>query len=190
MKITVLLLLISFFSFGQIMYNNGAMVHLDAGSIVKVNGSLENSAQGTCENFGELIVSDNITLSDYSRTNGDGVYRLQGDWINNALFTNDESEVIMDGGDQWVTGNTISNFYNLSLESTGIKYLALNSTVSGTLDLQDRELATQGNVMQVLNGASNAIQRTSGFVSSSIGGYLERTCNSVSTYLFPLGSSA
>lgn len=190
MKITVLLLLISFFSFGQIMYNNGAMVHLDAGSIVKVNGSLENSAQGTCENFGELIVSDNITLSDYSRTNGDGVYRLQGDWINNALFTNDESEVIMDGGDQWVTGNTISNFYNLSLESTGIKYLALNSTVSGTLDLQDRELATQGNAMQVLNGASNAIQRTSGFVSSSIGGYLERTCNSVSTYLFPLGSSA
>ena len=48
MKITVLLLLISFFSFGQIMYNNGAMVHLDAGSIVQVNGSLENSAQGTC----------------------------------------------------------------------------------------------------------------------------------------------
>ena len=71
MKITVLLLLISFFSFGQIMYNNGAMVHLDAGSIVKVNGSLENSAQGTCENFGELIVSDNITLSDYSRTNAE-----------------------------------------------------------------------------------------------------------------------
>jgi gliding motility-associated-like protein len=171
------------------MYNNGAMVHLDAGSVVQVNGSLENSAQGTCENFGELTVSNNITLSDYSKANGDGVYRLQGDWINNALFTSDESEVIMDGGDQWVTGNTISSFYDLTLESNGIKYLALNSTVSGTLDLQDRELATLGNVMQVLNSASSAIQRTSGFVSSTVGGYLERTCNSVSTYVFPLGSS-
>lgn len=189
MRLSLILILFVTMLKAQLVTNNGAIFHLDAGSVFHVNGTLDNTAQGTLENFGELTITNDILLNDFSLAEGDGDYLIQGDWVNNALFTANESEVVLTGDDQFIRGNTMSSFFDLSLQGTGVKYLSLDAAVDGVLSLTDRELATDQFKMIVRNGASNAISRTDGFVSSLEGGFLERYCNSASTYLFPTGSS-
>jgi hypothetical protein len=101
------------------------------------------------------------------------------------------------GANQLITGTTPTNFYNLTLSGTGIKRQTVDARTYGTLALNDRELATDGNIMYVMNPAVGAITRTGalnstpvqGFVSSTGNGRLYRATNSANFYLFPVGSS-
>ena len=162
MRLSLILILFVTMLKAQLVTNNGAIFHLDAGSVFHVNGTLDNTAQGTLENFGELTITNDILLNDFSLAEGDGDYLIQGDWVNNALFTANESEVVLTGDDQFIRGNTMSSFFDLSLQGTGVKYLSLDAAVDGVLSLTDRELATDQFKMIVRNGASNAISRTDG----------------------------
>ena len=75
------------------------------------------------------------------------------------------------------------------LTGSGIKRQTLNSFVLGELHLNHIELATQSFYTFVENGNLDAIQRTTGFVSSLDDGALVRYTPVSNEYLFPTGSS-
>ncbi|HOJ24653.1 MAG TPA: gliding motility-associated C-terminal domain-containing protein [Bacteroidales bacterium] len=156
-----------------------------------VNGHLNNQSSGNLYLTGtnsNVIIQNNITNN--GTINSYGIIDLYGDWINNSTYThNNTSYVYLKGANQNIGGSTTTTFYNLYLQGTGVKTLGNNQNVDGTLNLNDRELATQNYTMTINNTTAGAIQRTTGFVSSTVGGGLARATNSTSTYLYPVGSS-
>ncbi len=170
----------------SLLYNNGTELFLNTGAIVEVNGNTENHT-GTFTNNGDILLNGDITND--AIISGNGNYFLTGNWFNNQLFTGGGSTVFLQGANQIIGGLASSTFNNLSLSGTGIKYLHINTQVTNILDLSDREMATEGYVLSIQNTNTNAIHRTTGFVSSLTNGYLQRFTNASSSYLFPVGSS-
>ncbi|MBN4065707.1 gliding motility-associated C-terminal domain-containing protein [Candidatus Amoebophilus asiaticus] len=189
-----LVVLISQDAFPQLLTNKGASVMATSGSIMQINGGVENSA-GKIDNDGTLNIVGDITNAD--SLIGDGTINLSGNWINNATFIGGNSTINLNGANQNITGSVFTTFNNLSTTGSGVKTLLLNTTVAGVLSLTDRELATTSYTLLVTDPSPTAITRSSGFtsipvdgfVSSTDSGKLLRVTNSTSTYLFPVGSS-
>lgn len=155
------------------LFNNGDTIYIN-NDIVYVNGGITNALNGVFDNYGQIYLTE--------------------DWTNNAANTaftsNSNGEVILDGASQNIQGSSITEFYTLSLQGTGIKYLnGMDAIVKNQLNLNDIELATQTNTIFIKNTALNAIQRTTGFVSSLGNGSLSRDMTLGLPYLFPVGSS-
>jgi len=187
--IGLLLLVVCHSTFGQVLYNNGAQIYTATGAVVQVSGTAQNNT-GTFDNNGTTTID--INYINNGITQGNGIYQVAGDWDNNLTFTSGTSQVILNGGNQSITGSAITTFNILELLGTGIKTQTINSRIgtSGTLILNDRELATDAFSMFVDNTSSISITRTTGFVSSDpTSGRLDRATNSTGTYLFPTGSS-
>lgn len=186
--IFILLFLFSvLFVDAQLVYNNGAVVQINSGLVVQINGDLENATAGDITNNGNLNITSNITNN--STIDGNGNYNISGDWINNNSFTSGTSSVRLEGANQNIGGTVSTTFNNLELTGSGIKTLQINTNLNGILALNDRELATEGFTMYVLNSNLNAITRTMGFVSSILNGSLSRATLNASAYEFPVGSS-
>jgi gliding motility-associated-like protein len=174
----------------QLVVNNGALVAIKNGAQVIVKTGSVNNASGTIDNAGTLTVEGYFENNDLANGGSDkGVYRVQENWVNNATFTADSSQVELYGANQQITGSAVTEFHKLTLTGTGIKTQTIDSRVNSLLELNDRELATTGNKMLVLNTDVNAITRSTGYVSSTGNGRLVREMASTSDYLFPTGSS-
>lgn len=174
----------------QLVYNNGALVGIQPTCVVIVKTNSVKNAAGEIHNGGRITIEGDYINDDVTTGNNtSGVFNVQGDWINNGTFTADQSQVNLYGGNQIIGGTNPSAFHDLILNGTGIKSLAINSSVSNTLNLNAFELATNGNTMSILNTSPLAISFTSGFVSSTGNGRLAWNTNSSSAYLFPVGSS-
>lgn len=170
------------------VFNNNTRVYVVKGTSVYVKGSTTNTTNGIIN----LVDSCEIITDDYvnnGTSQGNGNYKLFGNWLNNNIFLAGTSTVYLQGNLQQIGGGTASYFYNLLLTGTGPKSQAINQYVSHTLDLTDKELKTDSFSMFVLNPNISAIQRTSGFVSSLGDGFLARTTADTTAYLFPVGSS-
>lgn len=159
----------------QVLTNNGAAITLTSGgTVMHVQGGIENGAGGTFDNSGQI--------------------ELTGDWVNNggnnAFVNSSPGKVVMMGQFQLISGSSITHFYDLELDSQGVKTMTIDAQVEGVLDLDSSELATQGNTMFVTNTASAAVLNATGFASSSGNGGLSRETASTSSYLFPVGSSS
>ena len=167
-----ILMWISFNSISQVYLINKNYCIVTSNAYLIVNGHLINESNGNLNLTGansNVIVQNNLTNN--GSINSYGIIDLYGDWINNSTCThNNTSYVYLKGANQTIGGNASTTFYNLYLEGTGTKTLGINQTVDGTLDLKDRELATQSYTMNVSNASTSAIQRTTGFVSSTVGG--------------------
>ena len=189
--ISIIILLTPFSIAAQVLYNNGTTLHLSPGAVVQVNGSMQNQSGGTVNVSTAAEANLNITgdLTNNGTINGNGNINLQGNWINNSVFNCHNGLVFLNGNNQNLGGTVSTTFYNLTLNNSSIKSLLINQTTSGTLSLNNAQLATDIYTMFVTNTAANAIQRTTGFVSSNNGGYLSRATASTSTYLFPVGST-
>ncbi|HOC40633.1 MAG TPA: hypothetical protein PKK38_04540, partial [Bacteroidales bacterium] len=189
LELGLFLISINLFSQAYLINTNYCIVSNNAYLIV--NGYLNNQSSGNFYLTGtnsNVIVQNNITNN--GTINSYGIIDLYGDWINNSTYThNNTSYVYLKGANQNIGGSTTTTFYNLYLQGSGVKTLGNNQNVDGTLNLNDRELATQNYTMTVNNPTVGAIQRTTGFVSSTVGGGLARATNSTSTYLYPVGSS-
>ena len=190
------ILFLSFFLLNMCLFSQTYLINknyciVTSNAYLIVNGHLNNESNGNLNLTGansNVIVQNNLTNN--GSINSYGIIDLYGDWINNSTCThNNTSYVYLKGANQTIGGNASTTFYNLYLEGTGTKTLGINQTVDGTLDLKDRELATQSYTMNVSNASTSAIQRTTGFVSSTVGGGLARSTNSTSTYLYPVGVS-
>ncbi len=174
----------------QILYNNGANISVTNGGIVTVNGDFQN-AEGETDNAGYVLIEGSL-INDASLTglgSSTGLFEVHQDWYNNGVFVADQSTVLLNTANQFIAGNVPSNFYNLTLDGTGIKTQAVDATVANKLALNDIELATEMYSMSVLSPDPFAISRGSGFVSSLLDGALYRNTNSTDVYLFPTGSS-
>lgn len=203
-------------SFAQtILFNNGAQVYTGPTSIVQVNGGFQNDgAAGTTpvfENNGTMTIANSGTpgsvyLTNGSTLQGNGTYKVEQNWVNDATFTAGTSTVIMNGNlQQFITSTTgvVTTFNNLTLTGTGtgtnrkktLQLVNANIGTNGILTINDRELETQTNTIFVLNPAVAAVTNSTtfgseGFVSSAVGGTMSRATNSTSVYKFPTGSSA
>ncbi|MBI5220196.1 MAG: gliding motility-associated C-terminal domain-containing protein [Bacteroidia bacterium] len=175
------------FSYSQLFYNNGAPIHFNSGSIVRIKGTFSNNNSGALDNDGNLTIDNDIINN--ATINGNGTYKISGNWINNQTFTAEASAVYLEGANQQISGTAITSFNNLTLTGTGIKTQAIDSRIQGILALNDRELATDSYTMFVENTNPNAITRTTGFVSSLGNGKLSRSTANNTIYLFPTGSS-
>lgn len=171
-----------------LMNNMGALIYTAPGAIVKVqNGSFNNDQNGTFTNHGITTIDSSFYNNALSQGNGD--YRVGLHWVNNKIFIADSSHAYLFGDNQYITGDSVTTYFDLELEGTGIKTQQIRSYTLDSLILNDRELATDTFFMHVLNADTGAITRTTGFVSSLGNGKLYRNMNSIQNYLFPTGSS-
>lgn len=202
-----LTILFPFPGFSQFtFFNNGAQVFVKSNAVMHVNGNATNSGNsGLFQNDGGLTVKNSNLQGDFIITNGgtvqgNGDFKVEGDWENNSLFignSSNQSHVELsrsDGVKQFIKGTQVTTFYDLELSGSGIKEQDTNVFVSNTLNLNDRELATDVHTMFVSNPSPAAISNSQtfgseGFVSSKAPGVLSRVTNSTSSYLFPTGSS-
>lgn len=204
----------SFIINAQVFYSNGSLIHINNGLLFHSNGGVVLSNTTQLTNNGTMTITKNSVLysipgnfeiDSNSVVSGDGKYSVEQDWVNNAVFNGDNSEVILFGDkEQFITTDnaTVTQFNNLTLTGNGSgvdrrkSLLNVNSLTGpqGILNLNDRELNTNSHIFTVENNvASSIINSTTyndeGFVSSVNTGYLIRRTNFVDKYLFPVGSS-
>ena len=179
----------------QTLTNKGAYITAQTGAYIRVNGSVKNDNSGVITVNGngvssnaELVVSQDIVNN--ANINANGFIRLYGDWLDNNTYTSSTGTVFLQGANQILGGTATTNFFNLTLDGSGVKTQTINKYVFGVLDLKSLELNTSTYGMFVQNASVTAITRTTGYVSSANTGYLSRLTNSTGTYLFPTGSSA
>lgn len=173
---------------GGLFNNRGAEVYINTGGVVRVLGTVTNKVpNANITNMGDFYIDNNF-VND-SVAGGDGIYHVWGNWVNNRRFNAGSGEVRLEGADQLITGDSLTQFHDLTLLGSGVKTQTLNSEVNHLLNLNDRELATDQFDMTILTTNLNAITRTSGFVSSLANGKLYRNTIINSDYLFPVGSS-
>lgn len=158
--------------------NQGALISVKNSAFVSVQGKVQNDQNGTFHNSNEIYVS--------------------GDWENNAnneaFISTGEGIVHLNGNDQTIQGNSITRFYDLRLENTGVKYATLDVYVDGFLRLNDREFNLDVNTTHVFNQDIAAVDHSQGasawgFVSSLGDGGLLRHTNTTNAYFYPVGSN-
>gem|GEM_PF-1051903 len=188
-KITYILILFCANLTAQTLYNNGSSLNVKEGGVLFVNGDFQNNT-GNTQNEGEVTVAGSIINNDdISGVGLDSKYELTGDWINNGIFTAGQGIVLMNGNNELIAGSQSSTFYNLVLDGGGIKTQTINAFVENQLNLNAIELATETYNLYLQNPDINALQLTSGFVSSLENGAFYRETNAEADYLFPTGSS-
>lgn len=197
----------------QTFTSNGAVIQVTSGGILHCNGGLSLQGSSTLDNDGYMDITLNSTailpgtfsILGASAVSGSGQYRVEQDWINNASFTANSSVVELYGSTQQLitsTNGTVTEFNILTLTGNGtgvdrrktLESVDARISTSGALNLNNRELYTQGNEMTVLNTATNAITNditygAEGFVSSDFTGDLAWATNQFQPYIFPVGSS-
>gem|GEM_PF-715579 len=165
-----------------LIVNDGGFIRVQPGVTLTVQGG--------------VINQDNVSTGNLDNN---GIITLTGDWTNNsgspAFINASTGSFQLIGPAQRITGNSSTDFNKIVLAGTGVKTMTVNAETD-TLLLNDRELATQGNVMHVTGTSTAAVQRTGvntstglGFVSSTGNGKLWWNTASTGMYLFPVGSS-
>jgi hypothetical protein len=165
----------NFLLHAQLVYNNGATIAIKTGATVIVRTGSVTNFTGLIDNAGTLQIEGNFTNAATANGGGaNGVYKIQNNWINNGTFNANNSQVELYGVNQFISGTSITDFYQLTLTGTGIKTQTVDARVLNLLELNDRELATENFKMTILSTNVNAITRTTGFVSSLGNGRLSR----------------
>ncbi len=207
------------FAQSTILFNNGAEVYTDPTALLHLNGGFQNdnslATPNVFENNGTMTIASipglpgSVFLTNNSTLRGNGIYFVEQDWTNDAVFIPENSTVNFNGNLQEFitsTNSTITTFNNLVLTGIGsgnnrkktLQLIDAKIGLNGTLAINDRELETATNTMFVLNPSltcvtNNAIPGSEGFVSSSFNsggsGSLSRVTNTSSAYLYPTGSS-
>lgn len=172
------------------MYNNAAMTVTSGAAVTVSAGTLRNDVTGDIDNNGNIYVDIDIDNGGtiQGRSLASSQFNLGQDWVNDGTFIADSSTVTFFGNDQFITGSSVTRFYNVVFDGNGVKAQTIDAETY-FMDLTSNELATNDYVMTVLSPDVNAISRTNGFVSSLNDGHLERMTNSTDSYLFPTGSS-
>lgn len=183
----------------QLFYSNGATVQVTNGGNIHINGGANMDNASSVVNDGVITTKNDVSpghfqIDNTSVVSGNGDYNVEQDWINNATFNQGTSRVFLNGNTQLITGSNVTTFHELNLLNASKKTQTLNSNIdnSGTLNLNDCELATDQFTMFVLNPSTGAVTKTAGnagFVSSLANGSLSRVTNQQATYLYPTGSS-
>lgn len=198
----------------QVIYADNILIHVADGGILHANGGIRLANQALLQNEGSVTTTKNSTLpsagnfeiSSSTQAEGNGLYRIEQDWVNDGQFIAGSSTVELYGDtEQFIRSNTgtITTFNHLILLGNGtginrrktLQGADAATGPNGNLVLNDRELATGPHTFTVMNTNPAAVSNFTlpgqeGFVSSQINGYFSRYTNSPSDYVFPVGSSS
>ena len=149
--------------------------------------NLSISGIGTKSMSSDLIINGNLTISSgIFDCNGNNL-TINGDWINNADYTEGTGTVLFSGtGDQTITNPDGELFYNLTINKfSGTLALENNVSVSNILSMTSGVIEVSGGVFTLGTGIGNtgALNYTDGLIC----GPFERWINLTSTFLFPIG---
>ena len=168
---------------GLSLNNYGAVIKVESGAHVVVNGN---------------ILNDKGKLAE-GRIENEGKVHFKRDWTNNS--TKDTvalnlGRYEMYGSFQRLRGIEPTTFSNLVASGHGRKELYADIFISDTIYINDNNFSTKRNSLHIRNTDPNALQRTTGYFSSSrFGGFLRRDIERIpslglnNTYLFPVGNS-
>jgi len=197
----------------QILSSNGATIYVNNGGILHCNGGITLTNNTTLSNQGTIrstknasnILAGTLTNASTSTINGDGSYYIEQDWINDATFLAENSSVFLYGNTEQLitsTNGTVTEFNHLICQGNGtgndrkksLQNVDIRISSTGSLQLNNRELATQTNQVSVLNPSNTAITNdltfgAEGLISSLPAGFVHWSSNASSAYLFPVGSS-
>jgi gliding motility-associated-like protein len=145
--------------------------------------------EGDVEHSSDVIIP--------GETDNSGKIYVENNWLNNnvgptenVFINSSPGDVVMFGVTQNIGGTTPTLFHDLILENISQKDLLVETWVEDSLDLTDTELRINNNIIHVRNPSVNSIQWNSGFISGDIiGGYIARSTNSNTPYMFPVGST-
>lgn len=215
-KLKIIVLVSTFylpsFLIGQILVSNNVPIKINSSAVVFVNGGVQFS-KGELINNGILQVTKDsnfpnpgvMQISDSNATSGNGLYKIEQDWINNAFFECSNSTVELYGNtEQHITSDigTSTLFHDLILTGNGeslnrrktLQNVDCKINNTGTLNLNDRELNTNFQKVLIENTSPLAITNSliyqdEGFISSLSPGFMQWTTASGHSYTFPVGSS-
>lgn len=162
----------------------GNMVISGASSSLFQNGTVQTYNDAAPGNF-ELQLGGN----GYSKGN----YFIEQDWINSGHLVIDTGEVEMYGANQWFSGDSISNFYQLKLTGTGSKEQAQDIRVRKQLNLTNRELAVHQKRLYLDHYLDTSIVFDStfgaeGIISTDEDGQIRKVIHQNESNLIPTGS--
>jgi hypothetical protein len=114
-------------------YNNGSLVHIQAGAEVHVLGDVHNyQATGRLENNGLLLVQGDMYSDNLFQQRGTGTTRLRNNPVNAGQTQKISGSYAVRGG-QAQTGVNDGSFYNLELANDqGIVWLETNALAGST----------------------------------------------------------
>ncbi len=188
-EIRIIILIVGFINlvYGQayvgtiLVVNNGGVFKVSSNALV-VGGSGEVNNSGVVE-VDYSYINNGVTRGGVV---GQGLFKIGGDWINNNEFTAYFSKIHLYNSERLISGSEITHFDELKLTG-GSKVMTIDASVY-LLDLGSDHLMTKENIMLVENPDPNAIDYSTGFVSSLGDGHLQRKTNTFSEYKFPLGT--
>ena len=164
-----------------VVWNNGQDIHINEGIQVVVNNGNFINNRGFLHNDGRLTITGDFVLKDSVDSNNllneQPAYQVLGTWNNNADFIAGNSRTTLYGGNQQITGSSVTTFYDLDLTGNGVKELdGIDARIVHVLNLTINELATKEQKAYVDSDAEDAILYVidSGFVSSTGNGRLVR----------------
>lgn len=152
--------------------NTGVPLRLEPGGILWCEGTWINGVGGTFQNSGTVYVLGDVRNDDPGQL-----------FIAGAT----PGTLVLQGSLQVLQGTQPIRTDTLRLVGSGPKVLDTDLYVDGQLQLGDAELRTQTHKAIVRNPDPLALTRQNGFVSSDLGGYLERWTDRTAVYLFPVG---
>ena len=161
--------------------NDGAVIYINGSATVYISGGAN----------GNYYNNTNCNSSSNGRINNQGgTMELEGNWynnVNNPVYYDgvnpvDNGTTIFNGGAQSIGGSNITKFYNLTLQSAGIKTLNINTQVGGstttngvfTLSASGPDFTLNSYTLTVTNPATTAMVR-SGVATISGGGIISET---------------
>lgn len=171
----------------QTLFNNCPDFHISPGAVLSVSGDFRNDSSAILTNQGHFIVDG--SFSNSGNFSSDSLLSISGDLSNSGIISLGGTVTLF--GNNQTLYNNYNNlpFHHLTLTGYGIKMLQCPVSVSGILDLTDRELSVALFSLTIINPDSAAVLRSSGFVSTLDNGKMYRYTNRVCPYMFPLGSS-
>lgn len=146
------------FCFGQHnneLYNNGALIHIQAGAEVHVLGDVHmRGATGLIENYGLLKTDGDLYGDNLFQQRGSGTTRLQNNLVNVGQNQKISGSFAVRGTGSMNIGVNDGSFYNLELANgTGVVWLETNAIAGSTAYVAD----ARGNVNFNYAGVSNRI---------------------------------
>ena len=174
---------------GQVISNHNAYLNITDQAVIG-SKDIFNASGGHLSNFGVLSLSGNF--SNFALTQGNGLYRLDGNWINTGIFSQDFSTVLFKGSNnQTITSTGGATFFNMSISNSGAPYsyriiMDNNVTVTDTLSIANGNIDPQTFLLYLSSNKAKSLTYTS-TTGSRVMGKFQRGVGEQGEYLFPLG---
>lgn len=173
----------------QIISGHGSSISLYNNAFI-VSKDLNN-------NLGQIFNNGNINLSgsymSTGQSQGNGFYRIGGNWIHTGIFLPSLSSVIFNGSvSQFVTHPSIE-FYNFSIFNTGVAaankiILNNNIAINNFLGMESGVIDAGTFKISLISLTSNSLNYTSTTGSRVLGRFERGLGEEQKKYLFPLGT--